>query len=157
MRKMGPRANQSGTLTAGGEADAKLVHEAVACAELLLSILREETETLRRFDGQQLLELLPQQEIAAHELADCMRAMGERMEQSFRIDPEYPRLEAVLREAHRLNQVNRVFIEGSLNHFKDFTDCLLPATYGPAYGSGFEGLSRRQSSSMKGLAFRKEA
>jgi len=129
---------------------------AMSKAEQLLQILGEETEILKRFNNQALMNILPRKELLVRELVDRVSSLKRRNEESRKIPatPECSRLKARLAEIDELNRANQVFIEKSLAHFGDFLDCICPSNYGP--GQDGQAPSRHKSATFKGLSFRKE-
>lgn len=127
----------------------------VSKAEDLLRTLREEAEALKRFENRRLMTLLPRKELLVRELLSKVTALKAQSAQENRsdTDPKTRHLKERLVEIEKLNQENRVLIEGSLAHFKDFLDCIYPSNYGPTH----EGFGKQKSMAFRGLTFRKEA
>jgi flagellar biosynthesis/type III secretory pathway chaperone len=124
-------------------------------AEQLKGLLVKEASTLRRFKGQELMEIIHRKESLARELAEKLQPLKEAKDgrkEDAQPDLHYDSLKACLAEIERLNRSNRVLIEGALAHYRDFVDCLCPASYGPR-GAGEQ---RKDLAAFKGLTFRKE-
>jgi flagellar biosynthesis/type III secretory pathway chaperone len=124
-------------------------------AEQLRGLLEKEASTLRRFKGRELMEIIHRKESLVRELAEKLKPLkkaGDARGKSPQPGPHYDSLKACLVEIERLNRSNRVLIEGALAHYRDFVDCLCPASYGP-HGAGEQS---KDLAAFKGLTFRKE-
>jgi flagellar biosynthesis/type III secretory pathway chaperone len=128
--------------------------DACELAGQLEQLLRQEAETLRRFENQELLKILHRKESLIRELAAKMNALEEAKNghtDTIR-GPQYLSLKTCLREIEKLNRSNRAFIEGSLSHYQHFIDCLCPSSYHPHHVNE----PRQELAAFKGLTFRKE-
>lgn len=134
---------------------AGLLEACIAKAESLLQVIGTETEILRGFKGEELLSILPRKERLSIELRDAVLALKETIgvDKENGDDSRFGFLKYCLEEISRINESNRVFIDGSLAYYQDLLDCIRPSGYGP---EGDEA-ARRSSVSYKGLVFRKEA
>jgi flagellar biosynthesis/type III secretory pathway chaperone len=155
---------------AGGALD-----ECLLVASQLLSVLREETTALQTFDSDLLLRLITQKEALVRDLGGKLNALKSDPDPHRQAlnppgsadvsgipphdpaDPGDPRKRLILREVlleiERGNQINRIFIEGSLTYGQDLLDLFIPGTY----AIGQEGQAERLTLNTKGLALDKEA
>ena len=136
------------------ETPPKELFDAHELAEQLEQLLRQEAETLRRFENQELLKILHRKESLILELAEKLNDF-EKVKNGHRDmsrGPQYLSLKNCLREIEKLNRSNRVFIEGALSHYEHFIDCLCPSCYHPRHVNE----PRQELAAFKGLTFRKE-
>lgn len=136
----------------------------IAAAERLLAILGAETEALRGFNKERLLELVVQKEAAASELAAGMEALEPSSPSLDRGstggtaggNEESRRKRAFLKELVdkivKANHRNHVFVQGSLGHWQELLALCLPGTY----VFNHAGEAARQSLPTKGLALNRE-
>jgi flagellar biosynthesis/type III secretory pathway chaperone len=137
-----------------GTVMSETIDAALAAAEELLLVLEEEAEILKRFKSEELLNLLPRKELLVGKLHRKMVALHEA--ESEGRDTEWDslraRLKSCLNEIQKLNDSNRVFIEGTLSYWQEFLDIFRRPSL---YGSGLQG-AQGQAYALKGLAFSKE-
>jgi flagellar biosynthesis/type III secretory pathway chaperone len=125
-----------------------------AKAEQLLEVLSAESRALRQYDAKLLLQLIAQKEYSLNVLSESMKALkccrtrAEDGEDSLALET----LKRMLREIARLNGANRVFIQGSLDHFQDLLVTLVPIMYGQ-----HEGNPTHQMVNCTGVAIKKKA
>lgn len=128
---------------------------AIVTAEKMLQLLEEEADVLRRFGSEELLELLPRKQDLLRELHGRMAPL-KIMVSKGKVDDDDParkRLRSYLRDIRRLNEANRVFIEGTLSYWREFLDLFRSSSaYGP-----WPQHAARQATPVKGLAFSREA
>lgn len=131
----------------------ELLGKCVSKAGELAGVLHEETDTLRKFDSQRLMALLPRKELLSKELGADINSLRTAFEAGGRSSKGagYVELKTCLEEIDRVNKANKIMIEGSLAYFTDFLEVLYPSNYGPANEGPY-----RQNAALKGLAFRKE-
>ena len=144
-------------------------------ATQLLNVVGEETKALNVFNSDLLLRLITQKEALVRELAaklntlmsdtgvprQAAAASGEADDIAGQsphtwMAPEVahkrPMLKEILRQIERNNEVNRIFIEGSLTYGQELLELFIPGTY----GVGQEGQAERLTPNTKGLALDKE-
>jgi hypothetical protein len=125
-----------------------------AKAEQLLDVLSAESKALRQYDSTLLLQLITQKEYSIRVLRESLgilkgcRADGENEEDTKGLG----NLRSLLLEIDRLNSANRVFIEGSLDHYRDLLVTLVPTVYGQ-----HEGNPAHQMVNCRGVAIKKKA
>ncbi|NTW34610.1 MAG: hypothetical protein HGB17_00475 [Syntrophobacteraceae bacterium] len=125
-----------------------------AKAEQLLDVLSAESKALRQYDSTLLLQLITQKEYSIRVLRESLgilkgcRADGENEEDTKGLG----NLRSLLLEIDRLNSANRVFIEGSLDHYRDLLVTLVPTVY-----SQREGNPAHQMVNCRGVAIKKKA
>ncbi len=125
-----------------------------AKAEQLLDVLSAESKALRQYDSTLLLQLITQKEYSIRVLRESLgilkgcRADGENEEDTKALG----NLRSLLMEIDRLNSANRVFIEGSLDHYRDLVVTLVPMVYGQ-----HEGNPAHQMVNCRGVAIKKKA
>lgn len=125
-----------------------------AKAEQLLDVLSAESKALRQYDSTLLLQLITQKEYSIRVLRESLgilkgcRADGENEEDAKGLG----NLRSLLLEIDRLNSANRVFIEGSLDHYRDLLVTLVPTVYGQR-----EGNPAHQMVNCRGVAIKKKA
>ncbi|MGD9503513.1 MAG: hypothetical protein AB7W37_01270 [Syntrophobacteraceae bacterium] len=128
---------------------------AIVTAEKTLQVLEEEADILRRFGSEELHELLPRKQELLRELHGRMAPL-KLMKSKGQIngdDPARKRLRSYIKDIRRLNEANRVFIEGTLSYWREFLDLFRSSsTYGP-----WPQHAARQATPVKGLAFSREA
>jgi flagellar biosynthesis/type III secretory pathway chaperone len=137
-----------------GTVMSETIDAALAAAEELLQVLEEEAEILKRFKSEELLNLLPRKELLVGELHRKMMALhaSEGDGRKTEWDSLRARLKSCLNGIQKLNDSNRVFIEGTLSYWQEFLDIFRRPSL---YGSGCQG-AQRQAYALKGLAFSKE-
>ena len=128
--------------------DSPFYSECLATALELLEVLREEAEILKRFDGAELLALIPKKEYLVNELEWKLESARQAAEGPLTVTDSF---KALLGEIIKLNTANGVFIEKTLSYWKDFLALFLPPSYGPA-GK----MARRPARPPKGLTFTRE-
>lgn len=148
------------------------LERSLATAENLLAILRAETEALKGFEKERLLELLIEKEALANELAERMRALqasqpsfGTNREPSQDSEPtgatiegdkqdrrKRASLKGLLAKIVKCNHRNHVFVQGSLGLWRELLALCLPGTY--VFSQ--TGEAARQSIPTKGLALNRE-
>jgi hypothetical protein len=106
-------------------------------AEELLGVLAAESEALRHFDSDLLLGLVHQKEYSLNVLHDSLRALRSLhgLNEMVATPASISRLRETLGKIKRMNDSNRIFIEGSLNHYHDLLRTILPTVYGQSEGS----------------------
>jgi flagellar biosynthesis/type III secretory pathway chaperone len=144
-------------VTKGGdsiETPSKELFDAHELAEQLEQLLRQEAETLKRFENQELLRIVHRKQSLILELAEKLRDLEKAKNGHTDLSrgPQYLSLKRCLREIEKLNSSNRVFIEGALSHYQHFIDCLCPSCYHPRHVNE----PRQELAVFKGLTFRKE-
>ncbi len=125
-----------------------------AKAEQLLEVLSAESRALRQYDAKLLLQIITQKEYSLNVLSESMKALkccGTR-EELGEDSPALETLKKMLRKIDRLNSANRVFIQGSLDHFQDLLMTLVPTVYGQ-----HEGNPAHQMVNCTGVAIKKKA
>ncbi|MFP5211826.1 MAG: hypothetical protein ACLGPL_00460 [Acidobacteriota bacterium] len=134
---------------AHGEEVRTTLRECASTVEEMLDVLREEARILRRFDGKELIGLLPRKEFLVAELAERLSSLRKvREEAGDDLEP----IRQALGEVEDLNRSNRVFVEGTMDYWQGLLTILQPASYGP----GMEDGARKAGAAYKGLAFRRE-
>ena len=134
-----------------GKAAADHVEPCITAAESLLEVLREESVVLRRFMGKDLLALLPRKEFLVQDLGKKMRSYKDSGARKGG-NPRVGILRTLLMEIDKINRLNRVFIEGSLDYWRELLRALFPSNYSAG---------RRHSAvpagvALKGLSLRVE-
>lgn len=116
---------------------AVMLHACQAKAEQLFGVLTAESEALRHFDSDLLLELIPRKEYSLNVLCEALRALKSSQEFGEQTDdnPSLFGLREILGKIKRHNDANRIFIEGSLNHYQDLLMTILPTVYGQSEGN----------------------
>lgn len=137
-----------------GTVMSETIDAALAVAEELLRVLEEEAEILKHFKSEELLNLLPRKELLVGDLHQKMIALSasESDGRKTEWDSLRARLKSRLNEIQKLNDSNRVFIEGTLSYWQEFLDIFRRPSL---YGSGRQG-AQNQAYALKGLAFSKE-
>ncbi len=133
----------------------------MSMAEELLRVLGEEADVLKRFQGQELLELLPRKEYLVAGLHQRVSSLlGGSKDDRGTPDSEENRarnhLKKLLKKIERMNRANHVFIEGSLSYWRDFMSVFQPPSYGPP-GHGAAEEMKKKMYALKGRAFSREA
>lgn len=136
----------------------------LAMAERLLAILKAETEALKDFEKERLLQLIVEKEAAANELTAGMEALESSPSSS---EPgaagadegaaeehrsKRASLKALLSKIVKANHRNQVFVQGSLDHWQELLALCLPGTYVFSHA----GEAAKQSLPTKGLALNRE-
>lgn len=150
-----PHPDEASPACAGPDGGVELVAACAENADELLQVLLLEADTLRRFDHQGLLAILPQKERLVGELAARLDALDLRRKgrESLCEGPPYDILKLRLAEVKRINDSNHLFIEGSIDCYQGLLDCVRPSAYGPRQ----EAQTRHEMAPCKGMTFRKEA
>jgi hypothetical protein len=106
-------------------------------AEQLRDVLSAESKALKNFDSTLLLQLITEKEYSLRVLSDSLGVL-----KSYKADgliegasKAFGNLKGLLLEIDRLNSANRVFIEGSLDHYHDLLVALVPTVYGQHDGN----------------------
>jgi hypothetical protein len=136
-----------------GIAEQKLA-DCQAKAEQLFDVMSAESKALRHYDSALLLYLITQKEYSLKVLTESLKTLkscktdGENEEDSDALR----NLKSLLVEIDRLNSANRVFFEGSLDHYQDLLVTLVPTVYGH-----HEGNPAHQMVNCRGAAIQKKA
>ncbi len=122
-----PEGAAPGQVTAEGS-----LVDCVEKAEQLLDVLKAESQSLKQFDSEVLMRLIPRKEYSLGVLREALRArpslpIPETAEGAPRTSD---RLGSLLAEIDRMNRANAVFIEGALQHYQDLFTTLTPTVYG---------------------------
>jgi flagellar biosynthesis/type III secretory pathway chaperone len=151
------------------------VDDCLLAATQLLNVIGEETDALHTFNSDLLLQLITQKEALVRELAAKLNTLKNNAGLPRRAaDPsggaehiaglsphkpmapevahENPKLREILRQIERNNEVNRIFIEGSLTYGQELLELFTPGTY----VVGQEGQAERLTPNTKGLALNRE-
>jgi len=150
------------------------VEECLLVARRLLGVIQDETKALKTFDTDQLLQLVTQKEALVRDLGGKLNALkssaggmqrgadprqggasaGDSALNVSSLDAVHQRsmLRGVLAEIERGNEINRVFIQGSLSFGSEILELFVPGTY----TVGQEGQAERLTPGSKGLALDKE-
>jgi flagellar biosynthesis/type III secretory pathway chaperone len=149
--------------------------DCLSAANQLLNVVGEETKALHVFNSDLLLRLITQKDALVRELSAKLNALKGNVELSGRtsgasasieVDADSSqhqppasevvrkrlKLKNLLSQIERNNEVNRIFIEGSLAYGRELLELFVPGTY----FIGQEGQAERSSPSAKGLALDKE-
>ncbi|NLI81097.1 MAG: flagellar protein FlgN [Deltaproteobacteria bacterium] len=120
----------------------------------LLATIRKETTLLRRFQGEELLELLPQKEFLVRELESRIRELQSLPECSgeFSRSDEMEALNSVLIQVKDANRVNQMFVEGTLEYWQGLMAVFFPTGYGHRLNPS----AGKLSSLPRGVSFSKE-
>jgi hypothetical protein len=151
-----------------------MVEECLYVARRLLGVIQDETKALKTFDADQLLQLVTQKEALVRDLGGRLHALKkipngvhggtDRLQGEAPVDDsavnsssiEAVRKRSMLRdllaEIERGNEINRIFIEGSLSFGSEILELFVPGTY----TVGQEGQAERLTPGSKGLALDKE-
>ncbi len=122
--------------------------ECLATALELHKALQEEADILRRFDGAELLWLIPKKEYLISELEWKLESARQTADGVF-VAPD--RLKRLLEEIAELNASNGNFIQKSISYWQDLLSIFVPPSYGPAGEP-----ARSGPSSARGMAFKTE-
>jgi flagellar biosynthesis/type III secretory pathway chaperone len=128
--------------------DSPFHSECLSTALELLEVLREEAGIIRRFEGAELLRLVPRKEYLVRELEWKIQAARDAGEGFFPVSDSY---RALLGEIDTLNTSNGVFIEKAISYWHDLFAVFSPQGYGPTGKK-----KRRQARSPRGLTFERE-
>jgi hypothetical protein len=150
------------------------VEECLLVARRLLGVIQDETKALKTFDADRLLQLVTQKEALVRDLGGKLNALkssaggmqrgadpqqegasaGDSALNLSSLDAVHQRstLRGVLAEIERGNEINRVFIQGSLSFGSEILELFVPGTY----TVGQEGQAERLTPGSKGLALDKE-
>jgi flagellar biosynthesis/type III secretory pathway chaperone len=149
--------------------------DCLSAATQLLNVVGEETKALHVFNSDLLLRLITQKEALVRELVvnlntlkssaglpraaagpsggtDDIAGLSPHPLMAAEVAHKRPMLKEILRQIERNNEVNRIFIEGSLTYGQELLDVFIPGTY----GVGQEGQAERLTPNTKGLALDKE-
>ncbi|MGC9964843.1 MAG: hypothetical protein ABSE08_05520 [Syntrophobacteraceae bacterium] len=128
--------------------DSPFHSECLTTALELLEVLREEAGILRRFEGAELLRLVPKKEYLVRELEWKLQSAKDGGKGSLPASDSY---QALLREIEGLNTSNGAFIEKAISYWQDLFSVFSPQGYGPAGKKAMGG-----ARSPRGLAFERE-
>jgi flagellar biosynthesis/type III secretory pathway chaperone len=129
------------------------VESCIVVSDQLLEVLREESEALRRFDSEELMGLLPRKEYFVKELHERIGPLKEiASEKRAPKDDRYELLKNRLKEIDRCNRDNRVFVEGTLDFWRDLLAILSPSSY----SRGQTGNVVSKPGPYKGISFHTE-
>ena len=171
-----PKFEGSSTEQSPGQVvpDHLMVEECLLVAHRLLAAIQDETKALKEFDTDQLLQLVTQKEALVRDLGGKLNALKhitkgvqggtDRLQgvslggdsavnlSSSEVVHKRLLLRDKLAEIERGNEINRIFIEGSLSFGDEILELFVPGTY----TVGQEGQAERLTPSSKGLALDKE-
>jgi flagellar biosynthesis/type III secretory pathway chaperone len=128
--------------------DSPFHSECLSTALELLEVLREESRIIRRFEGAELLRLIPRKEYLVRELEWKIQSTRDSGKGSVPVSESY---KALLGEIDKLNTSNGVFIERAISYWRDLFSVLSPQCYGP---TGKKKMHRTRS--PRGLTFERE-
>ena len=120
--------------------------ECLTAARELHAVLKEESDVLKRFDGNELLGVIARKEYLICDLGSKLGLLS----QTGALPVSKP-LRALLGEIEKTNSENRFFIQKSLTHWQDLLSIFCPSVYGPAGEVPQPG-----PPSAKGFAFSRE-
>jgi len=105
-------------------------------ARELLATLQKETAILKGFRTQELLELLPDKLVLVQELGSMMKELQSSPAKSGTkpAHPEMAALKVTLVEVKKANQLNQLFIKGTLEYWQGLMALFCPSTYGNPLG-----------------------
>lgn len=152
-----------------------VLDDCLLAATQLLNVVGEETKALHVFNSDLLLRLITQKEALVRELAIKLSTLKSNAGlprqaagssggaediagpaphtlMAAEVAHKRPMLKEILRQIERNNEVNRIFIEGSLTYGQELLDVFIPGTYGVDQ----EGQAERLTPNTKGLALDKE-
>jgi flagellar biosynthesis/type III secretory pathway chaperone len=154
--------------------DEQSLQECLQVANRLLGLIQDETRALKAFDTDMLLQLVTQKEALVRDLGGRLNVLkkitnGIRSKTDHGADIATTKdiavdwrssetahkrqmLREVLSEIERGNEINRIFIQGSLAYGDELLELFVPGTY----GIGQEGQAERLTLNTKGLALDKE-
>lgn len=155
--------------------DEQSLQECLQIANRLLGLIQDETRALKTFDADLLLQLVTQKEALVRDLGGRLNVLrnvtngirfktghGASIAATRDIAVDWPSSETahkrlvlreVLSEIERGNEINRIFIQGSLAYGDELLELFAPGTY----GMGQEGQAERLTLNTKGLTLDKEA
>lgn len=123
-------------------------------AEQLLQTVLEESQILKRFQADALLQILPKKERLVRCLHNKLVSLKDSTDRSdgAKADPQLVLLRESLQQIEQVNQANHIFIENTLAYYDDFLKRFTPVSYGLA-----DNRSHQQDCQFyRGRTFRKE-
>ncbi len=128
----------------------------LSTAAELVSLLEDEGAVLKSFDGDRLLQLLPRKEFLVNDLYRRLRTLesggtGSGVAHGVSGEDRVAELKNLLKTIESLNGFNRIFIQQSLSHWRQFMAAVDHSGYGPRQGAAGTALLH------KGFNFRGEA
>ncbi|GEM_PF-3426316 len=114
----------------------KRIDGCLSAAVELVSLLKEESTVLKSFDADRLLRLLPRKEFLVNDLFRRLRMLetcdAEKEDAPFPSKADSAdELKDLLQTIERLNGFNRIFLQQSLNHWRQFMAAVDHPGYGP--------------------------
>lgn len=157
------------------ELDVKMLEDCLLVANQLAGVIQDETEALKAFDTDLLLQLITKKEALVKNLGGKLNVLrqttnglpygADRSQEGWATRESVENLDFsgsaakrlmlrdVLSEIERGNEINRIFIEGSLAYGDELLELFIPGSY----TVGQEGQAERLTPTTKGLALDKEA